>query len=208
MLELKHLSKTFKEKPVLNNLSFFAHSGNITVLVGKSGVGKSTFLRCLTGLEQTDEGEILIHQQKPRPGQIGLVFQNFNLFPHLSVLENLIFPQLHVLNIPRDKARLEALNLLTFVGLQEKADAYPQELSGGEQQRVAIARACAMKPDVLCYDEPTSALDPQTIEKIIDLMHQLKEQGLCQLIVTHDIPFAKRIADQIMALEDGKLKIK
>lgn len=208
MLELKHLSKTFKEKPVLNNLSFFTHSGNITVLVGKSGVGKSTFLRCLTGLEQTDEGEILIHQQKPRPGQIGLVFQNFNLFPHLSVLENLIFPQLHVLNIPRDKARLEALNLLTFVGLQEKADAYPQELSGGEQQRVAIARACAMKPDVLCYDEPTSALDPQTIEKIIDLMHQLKEQGLCQLIVTHDIPFAKRIADQIMTLEDGKLKIK
>lgn len=196
MLVVRHVSKAYKNNQVLKDLSFEVQKGEIVALMGPSGVGKTTMLRCINQLETIDEGQILIDQDdvSKHRKRIGMVFQNFNLFPHKTVLENLIeAPLLQKLNT---KAHLKekALQLLRTLKLETKADAYPHTLSGGQKQRVAIARACMLEPDVLCFDEPTSALDRASIEDVEHIIQDLAQQGLAILIVTHDEGFAQRIA--------------
>ena len=178
------------------------------MILGKSGAGKTTILRCINGLETFDDGEIIVdnyvmkdksHISKNRD-KIGMVFQNFNLFPHMSVLENIISAPINVLKKPKEDAIKQAKDILKMVDLEDKVDAYPYELSGGQCQRVAIARACALTPKVLCFDEPTSALDVDSIEKVLKIIRNLKAKGMAILIITHDIGFANDINDKIIKI--------
>lgn len=213
MLSISNLNKSFQGKPILKNLTFQLKTGEITVILGESGAGKSTLLRCLTGLEPIESGKMTLdgisidlkQNQFNLQGKIGLVFQNFNLFPHLSVLDNVMLSPLQQFKLPHTQVRNEAMSLLKLVNLSDKAHNYPQELSGGQQQRVAIARACALNPKVLCFDEPTSALDPLHTQLIIDLMKELKFKGLTLLIITHDLSFAHQVADRLFTLDQGHL---
>lgn len=213
MLQVKNLNKSFGKNKVLNDINFDVKSGQVAVLLGKSGAGKTTILRCINGLEDFDSGEIVVdncviknknHISKYRE-KIGMVFQNFNLFPHMSVLENIIASPINVLKISREEAILRAKELLKMVDLEDKIDAYPCELSGGQCQRVAIARACALTPKVLCFDEPTSALDVESIEKVSSIIEDLKSKGMAILIITHDIGFAKKISDKVIKISDGMI---
>lgn len=213
MLQVKNLNKSFGKNKVLNDINFDVKSGQVAVLLGKSGAGKTTILRCINGLEEFDSGEIVVdncviknknHISKYRE-KIGMVFQNFNLFPHMSVLENIIASPINVLKISREEAILRAKELLKMVDLEDKIDAYPCELSGGQCQRVAIARACALTPKVLCFDEPTSALDVESIEKVSSIIEDLKSKGMAILIITHDIGFAKKISDKVIKISDGMI---
>ena len=213
MLQVKNLNKSFGKNKVLNDINFDVKSGQVAVLLGKSGAGKTTILRCINGLEEFDSGEIVVdnciiknknHISKYRE-KIGMVFQNFNLFPHMSVLENIIASPINVLKISREEAILRAKELLKMVDLEDKIDAYPCELSGGQCQRVAIARACALTPKVLCFDEPTSALDVESIEKVSSIIEDLKSKGMAILIITHDIGFAKNISDKVIKISDGMI---
>lgn len=206
MLEVKKLNKSFGENKVLNDISFELKSGEIGVLLGKSGTGKTTILRCINGLEEFDSGEIIVDDisiknikdiNKIR-NKTGMVFQNFNLFPHMSVLENIIQAPISVAKISKQEAVNTAKKLLNLVDLEEKINAYPFELSGGQKQRVAIARACALTPKVLCFDEPTSALDKESIKKVINIINELKNKKIAILIITHDIVFANEIGDKII----------
>ena len=208
MLKVKNLNKSFGENKVLNNINFEVKSGEVCVLLGKSGAGKTTILRCINGLETFDEGEIIVddctmkdksHISKNRD-KIGMVFQNFNLFPHMSVLENIISAPINVLKKSKEDAIKQAKEILKMVDLEDKVDAYPYELSGGQCQRVAIARACALTPKVLCFDEPTSALDVDSIEKVSQIIKNLKSKGMAILIITHDIGFANNISDKIIKI--------
>lgn len=206
MLEVKNLNKSFGNNKVLVDLSFKLEEGEIGVLFGKSGAGKTTVLRCLNGLEIFDSGEIIIDNEVINKSKdiskirhnIGMVFQSFNLFPHMSVLENIIESPVSVLKIPKDKAINKAKELLKIVDLSDKIDAYPHELSGGQQQRVAIARACSLTPKVLCFDEPTSALDAESIGRVCEIIRDLKSKGMTILIITHDKNFADEICDKII----------
>ena len=213
MLQVKNLNKSFGKNKVLNDINFDVKSGQVAVLLGKSGAGKTTILRCINGLEEFDSGEIVVdncviknknHISKYRE-KIGMVFQNFNLFPHMSVLENIIASPINVLKISKEEAVLRAKELLKMVDLEDKIDAYPCELSGGQCQRVAIARACALTPKVLCFDEPTSALDVESIEKVSSIIEDLKSKGMAILIITHDIGFAKNISDKVIKISDGMI---
>ena len=208
MLKVKNLNKSFGENKVLDNINFQVKSGEVCVLLGKSGVGKTTILRCINGLEDFDNGEIIVdncmmknksHILKNR-NKIGMVFQNFNLFPHMSVLENIISAPVNVLKKSKQEAIKEAKEILKMVDLEDKINAYPYELSGGQCQRVAIARACALTPKVLCFDEPTSALDMESIEKVSNIIKGLKLKGMAILIITHDIGFANNINDKIIKI--------
>ncbi len=208
MLKVKNLNKSFGENKVLNNINFEVKSGEVCVLLGKSGAGKTTILRCINGLETFDDGEIIVddctmkdksHISKNRD-KIGMVFQNFNLFPHMSVLENIISAPINVLKKSKEDAIKQAKEILKMVDLEDKVDAYPYELSGGQCQRVAIARACALTPKVLCFDEPTSALDVDSIEKVSQIIRNLKSKGMAILIITHDIGFANNISDKIIKI--------
>ena len=208
MLKVKNLNKFFGENKVLDNISFEVKSGEVCVLLGRSGVGKTTILRCINGLEDFDDGEIIVdncimknksHILKNR-NKIGMVFQNFNLFPHMSVLENIISAPINVLKKSKEDAIKEAKEILKMVDLEDKINAYPYELSGGQCQRVAIARACALTPKVLCFDEPTSALDMESIEKVSNIIKGLKLKGMAILIITHDIGFANNINDKIIKI--------
>ena len=208
MLKVKNLNKSFGDNKVLNNISFEVDSGEVCVLLGKSGAGKTTILRCINGLETFDEGEIIVdncvmkdknHISKNRD-KIGMVFQNFNLFPHMSVLENIISAPINVLKKSKEEAIKEAKEILKMVDLEDKINAYPYELSGGQCQRVAIARACALTPKVICFDEPTSALDVDSIEKVSKIIRDLKSKGMAILIITHDIVFANSISDKIIKI--------
>ena len=208
MLKVKNLNKSFGENEVLDNISFEVKSGEVCVLLGKSGVGKTTILRCINGLEDFDNGEIVVdncamknksHILKNRD-KIGMVFQNFNLFPHMSVLENIISAPINVFKKSKKDAIKEAKEILKMVDLEDKINAYPYELSGGQCQRVAIARACALTPKVLCFDEPTSALDMDSIEKVSNIIRGLKSKGMAILIITHDIGFANNINDKIIKI--------
>lgn len=211
MLVIKNLNKSFKNNPVLKNISFNLEKGEIGVILGKSGAGKTTLIRCLNGLEQFDSGEIVIDDEvlnnsndiQSKKGRIGMVFQNFNLFPHMTVLQNIIEAPISIFKIPNDEAIKKANELLTLVDLDNKGNFYPFQLSGGQQQRVAIARACALMPKVLCFDEPTSALDKETTQNIIKIMKKLKNQGMTILIITHDIDFAKEVADKVININNG-----
>ena len=213
MLTVKNLNKSFGDNKVLNNINFNIEKGEICALLGKSGAGKTTILRCINGLEDFDSGEIIIdecvmsnknHISKNR-NKIGMVFQNFNLFPHMSVLENIIAAPINVLKKTKEEAIKEAKEILKMVDLEDKINSYPYELSGGQCQRVAIARACALTPKVLCFDEPTSALDVDSINKVSSIIRDLKNKGMAIIIITHDISFANNISDKIIKISDGTI---
>lgn len=214
MLEVKNLKKSFGNRQILDGVNFTVKDGDILTIVGPSGAGKTTLLRCITGLEAADSGTFIIDGKDFDPQNLenteavmGVVFQDFNLFPHLSVLENLILAPTLVLKKDKETATKEALRLLDQLGLKGKENLYPYQLSGGQKQRVAIARALAMQPKILCYDEPTSALDPNLRDEVANLILDLKKQGVTQLVVTHDMEFAKKIADdmlQVKALDEVK----
>lgn len=214
MIEVINLKKKFKDTEVLKDISFDVKDGEIAVVVGKSGAGKTTLMRCINGLEEFDSGELVLNGEsiknnndmKKVRGKIGMVFQNFNLFPHMTVIENIIEAPVNVFGENKEEALKKANDLLKMVDLADKGDNYPFQLSGGQQQRVAIARACALKPDVICFDEPTSALDPESIQNVIDVIKKLKENGMAIIIVTHDIGFCDVIADKIIRLEVGIIK--
>lgn len=214
MIEVINLKKKFKDTEVLKDISFDIKDGEIAVVVGKSGAGKTTLMRCINGLEEFDSGELVLNGEsiknnndmKKVRGKIGMVFQNFNLFPHMTVIENIIEAPVNVFGENKEEALKKANELLKMVDLADKGDNYPFQLSGGQQQRVAIARACALKPDVICFDEPTSALDPESIQNVIDVIKKLKENGMAIIIVTHDIGFCDVIADKIIRLESGIIK--
>jgi polar amino acid transport system ATP-binding protein len=211
MLKVTNLNKSFNKNTVLNNISFELNKGEIGVLLGKSGAGKTTILRCINGLEEFDSGEIIVDNEVIRSskdikkirGKIGMVFQNFNLFPHMSVIENIIESPVNVFKIPKEQAIETAKELLRLVDLEDKINAYPCELSGGQQQRVAIARSCALMPKILCFDEPTSALDSDTIKRVVKIINQLKSKGMTILIITHDVDFANDVCDKIININNG-----
>ena len=213
MLKVVDLKKSFNSTNVLKGVSFDISAGEIAVVLGKSGAGKTTLMRCINGLESFDSGKIIVDDiqinkssdMKKIRGQVGMVFQNFNLFPHLTVLENIIESPINVFNKNKEESIKLAMDLLEMVDLSDKKDFYPFEISGGQQQRVAIARSCALMPKVLCFDEPTSALDQENIEKVIDIIKAFKKRGMAILIITHDTVFSKKIADKTLYIEDGLL---
>lgn len=207
MLKVENLKKSFAGRRILDGISFTVEDGNILTIVGPSGAGKTTLLRCITGLEAADSGKFIIDGQEFNPQNLassdsvmGVVFQDFNLFPHLSVLENLTLAPTLVLKQDQATAEKEGRKLLEQLGLANKGQLYPYQLSGGQKQRVAIARALAMKPKILCYDEPTSALDPNLRDEVAKLILSLKQQGVTQLVVTHDMAFAQQIADKMLTV--------
>lgn len=208
MLEIKDLKKSFDGRQILNGVDLTVEDGEILSIVGPSGAGKTTLLRCITGLESVDSGTFLIDGQPFDPqgteesdAVIGVVFQDFNLFPHLSVLENITLAPTMVLKQSKDETNKKAAELLEELGLTGLGDHYPFQLSGGQKQRVAIARALAMNPRILCYDEPTSALDPNLRDEVANLLLSLKKEGMTQLVVTHDMDFAEKIADKILKVQ-------
>ncbi|RYE43104.1 MAG: amino acid ABC transporter ATP-binding protein [Hyphomicrobiales bacterium] len=214
-LEVLDIRKAFGDTPVLRGVSLKFEEGRTAVILGPSGSGKSTLLRCMNLLEPADSGQIIVGGQdigthKSRDAwmtrrDIGMVFQNFELFQHLTVLDNIMLAPMNVKGISRRDAEAEARRLLEKVRIPEKADAYPRELSGGQQQRVAIARALAMKPRLMLYDEPTSALDPEMIKEVLDVIQQLSSEGMTSIIVTHEMGFARRIADQLVFMDEGQV---
>ena len=205
MLEVKNLKKSLGDRVILDNVNLTVKDDEILCIVGPSGAGKTTLLRCITGLDTPDSGEFLM-DGKPFDPQgtgasdrvIGVVFQDFNLFPNLSVMENITLAPTMVLKQPKDEAVKKAQELLAELGLSTKGNLYPWQLSGGQKQRVAIARALAMKPKILCYDEPTSALDPNLRQDVANIILSLKKGGVTQLVVTHDLDFAEEIADDLL----------
>jgi polar amino acid transport system ATP-binding protein len=222
IIEVRGLKKSFHHQPVLKGIDLTVDACQLTVLIGPSGCGKSTLLRCLNGLETIDEGRISVNGfalerngSNPHPhrdyhrvthdirGIVGMVFQAFNLFPHMTTLENASRPPTIVKGVAPDEARATALQLLEKVGLKDKADLYPHQLSGGQQQRAAIARALAMKPKVLLYDEPTSALDPALVDEVLEVMKELDREGITQVVVTHEMRFARDVAEKIIFLYEG-----
>jgi len=214
MIQVTDLHKQFGKLEVLKGISTTVTRGEVVAVIGPSGSGKSTFLRCINLLEQPTSGTIIVdgfELTKPKANiskarqNIGMVFQQFNLFPHKSVLDNLTYAPINVLGISKDEAVKRAETLLERVGLAEKRDNYPNQLSGGQKQRVAIARALAMEPNVMLFDEPTSALDPEMVNEVLDVMKQLAESGMTMVIVTHEMGFAKEVADRVLFLDEGIL---
>lgn len=214
IIQAKDLVKRFGKILALDKVSCEVEAGEVVVIMGTSGSGKSTFFRCLNGLEKTDSGEIIIdgikldHHKKnihKIREEIGMVFQQFNLFPHLSVLKNITLAQTVVRRRKMSEAEKIAQDLLARVGLLDKSNAYPAQLSGGQQQRVAIARALAMNPKIMLFDEPTSALDPEMIGEVLEVMKKLAEEGMTMVIVTHEIGFAREVADRIIFMDQGRI---
>ena len=197
LLEIKNLKKSFSDNVVLKDISLSVEKGEVLAIIGPSGSGKSTLLRCITGLEEQDSGEIDFD------GTFGLVFQNFNLFPHHSVMKNITNAPIRVQKRKKDEVFQSARELLKKMGLEDKEDAYPCELSGGQQQRVSIARALAMNPDILFFDEPTSALDPELTGEILTVIKELAAENMTMVIVTHEMAFARNVADTIIFMDGG-----
>ena len=197
LLEIENLKKSFEDLDVLHDISLGVEEGEVVAIIGPSGSGKSTLLRCCTGLEQADSGTI--HYE----GSYGLVFHNFNLFPHYSVLKNIMDAPISVQKQSKKEAEKEARRLLEKMGLGDKADVYPCQLSGGQQQRVAIARALALKPSILFFDEPTSALDPELTGEILKVIRELAEEKMTMVIVTHEMSFARDVADRVIFMDGG-----
>lgn len=203
MLELKNIKKSFSGRKILDGISLKVTDGEIMCIVGQSGGGKTTLLRCISGLERIDEGEMMLDGKRFDPmsskgALIGVVFQEYNLFPHLSVLENVTLAPKIALKKDPQAVEKEARQLLKKLALEGKENLYPYQLSGGQKQRVSIARALAMHPKILCYDEPTSALDPGLRDKVRDIILSLKNESMTQIVVTHDLNFAREIADDIL----------
>nr|MDK8533713.1 amino acid ABC transporter ATP-binding protein [Gleimia europaea] len=228
MIEIKDVHKFFGDLHVLKGVDMTVDKGEVCVLLGPSGSGKSTLLRCINGLEKISagrvylEGELMGMREVERRGKIelhelrdkqvtaqrsriGMVFQRFNLFPHMTALENVMEGPVQVQRVPKERAKAEALEILARVGLADRTDHYPAELSGGQQQRVAIARALAMKPELMLFDEPTSALDPELVGEVLEVMKDLAKDGMTMVVVTHEIGFAKEVADHLVFMDDGKI---
>ena len=210
IIQVKGLKKNFGALQVLKGVDAAIEENEVVCIIGPSGSGKSTFLRCLNRLEEITEGEILIdgvHLSKENENEVrtemGMVFQSFNLFPHMSVLDNVTIGPRKVRGIDRKEAEKKALELLARVGLRDKADGYPSSLSGGQKQRVAIARALAMNPKIILFDEPTSALDPEMVGEVLDVMKGLTHGGMTLVIVTHEMGFAKEVADRVLFMDEG-----
>ena len=201
MLEVKNLYKEFNNRPILKDISFTLKDGEIMTIVGPSGAGKTTLLRIIAGLETKYSGEILIDSQAYDSGKVGVVFQDYNLFPNLNVLQNITLAPTMVLKESKEEANKKAYELLNRLQMNGREKQYPYELSGGQKQRIAIARALAMKPRILCYDEPTSALDPNLRKEVERMILGLKKSGLTQLIITHDLQFAENVADQMLKVQ-------
>jgi ABC-type polar amino acid transport system ATPase subunit len=214
LVELSQVSKSFGDNLVLDEIELRIDRGEAIVVAGPSGSGKSTMLRCINGLEPIDSGEIRF-DGAPLPSkgkelqaarqQIGMVFQQFNLFPHKSVLENITLAPIQVKGLSPEQAKEGARTLLERVGIPEKADDHPADLSGGQQQRVAIARALAMEPRLMLFDEPTSALDPEMIREVLDVMRDLAREGMTMIVVTHEMGFAREVCDRIVFIDDGRI---
>ena len=214
ILKVNNLSKKFDDITVLDNLSLSVKKGEVVVIVGPSGCGKSTFLRCLNGLEDIDEGEVLLGEEKVNPNKknlsrtrerIGMVFQSYDLFPHKTILQNITLAPIKVKKRKKAEVEEEAIKLLDRVGLLSKKDSYPRQLSGGQKQRVAVVRALIMHPEVLLLDEITAALDPEMVREVLDVVLSLAKEGRTMLIVTHEMAFAKAVADRVIFLENGKI---
>ncbi|AIQ44741.1 peptide ABC transporter ATP-binding protein [Paenibacillus sp. FSL R7-0273] len=212
MINVRHLNKFFGDHQVLTDINVDIHSQEVVVVIGPSGSGKSTLLRCLNLLEQPQSGEIIIEgtslmNKNTRINdirtEVGMVFQQFNLFPHKTVIENIMLAPVQVRKWPEDKAREKALELLQKVGLSEKAEVYPASLSGGQSQRVAIARALAMEPKIMLFDEPTSALDPEMVGEVLAVMKDLAREGMTMVVVTHEMGFAREVGDRVLFMEQG-----
>lgn len=214
IVEFKEVTKRFGDNIVLDNISLQIDKGEVVVVVGPSGSGKSTFLRCINKLEDIQAGDIVVnglsvngtaaHVRELRR-EAGMVFQQFNLFPQMSALENVMFGPVHTRGTSRAQARQEALDLLAKVGLAERVNHYPNELSGGQQQRVAIARALAIKPKLMLFDEPTSALDPELRQEVLKVMQLLAEEGMTMVVVTHEMDFARRVGSRLIFIDQGRV---
>ena len=212
LIQVQDLCKTFGSQEVLRHITVDIHKGDVVCVIGPSGSGKSTFLRCLNRLEEPSSGHIFyegvdicdpktdidLHRQR-----MGMVFQQFNLFPHMNILKNLTLAPMKLQGRPEREARATAMELLEKVGLADRAEAYPAQLSGGQQQRIAIARALCMKPDVMLFDEPTSALDPEMVGEVLNVMRDLAEQKMTMVVVTHEMGFAREVASRVMFLDGG-----
>lgn len=212
MIDIKNLHKSFGANEVLKGINLSIKQKEVVVIIGPSGSGKSTLLRCMNYLEEPTEGQIIFDGKSLKESnidkvrsEIGMVFQRFNLFPHMTVLENIILAPMKARHITKDDAKKTALALLAQVGLEDRASAYPTQLSGGQQQRVAIARALAMKPKLMLFDEPTSALDPEMVGEVLDVMRNLAHQGMTMVIVTHEMGFAREVGTRLLFVDDGKI---
>ena len=222
VVTIRDVKKSFHDHPAVDGISLEVEEGDLVALIGPSGCGKSTLLRCINGLETVDSGEIQVFQNSLKSPdvmgergfkksaqavrqQVGMVFQSFNLFPHLTVLENVMKAQRVVQKKSYAEAEKIAREMLAKVGLSDRMEHYPEKLSGGQQQRAAIARALAMSPKILLYDEPTSALDPTLVNEVLRVMKQLDQEGMTQIVVTHEMRFARDVADRIVFIEDGKI---
>ena len=212
VIRVEKLTKQFGASPVLRGIDCAIHASEVVCVIGPSGSGKSTFLRCLNGLEEASGGTVLVNKvsvHDPKTdidalrAEIGMVFQRFNLFPHKTVLENITLAPSKVRKLTDAQARTRASELLQKVGLIDKIDAYPNQLSGGQQQRVAIARALAMQPRIMLFDEPTSALDPEMVGEVLAVMQALAEEGMTMVVVTHEMGFARQVADRVIFLDEG-----
>jgi ABC-type polar amino acid transport system ATPase subunit len=213
MIEFRQVHKHFGALHVLDDISLRVAAGEVVVICGPSGSGKSTLLRCINRLEQIDSGEIVVdgisvagtRDIARLRAEVGMVFQRFNLYPHLSVLDNLTLAPTKVRGLPKAKAVAAAMELLGRVGIPEKAAEWPAQLSGGQQQRVAIARALAMQPKIMLFDEPTSALDPEMIQEVLEVMMMLAKDGMTMVVVTHEMGFARRVADRVIFMDAGRI---
>lgn len=212
MISVEHLKKNFEDLEVLKDISVEVKKGDVMCIIGPSGSGKSTFLRCLNLLEKPSGGKIIFagenlmdksvdlnkHRQK-----MGMVFQQFNLFPHMTILDNLTCAPMMLKKVPEEQAKAKAIELLDRVGLADRADAYPKQLSGGQKQRVAIVRALCMEPDMMLFDEPTSALDPEMVGEVLDVMKELAKNGMTMVVVTHEMGFAREVSNRVLFLDEG-----
>ncbi len=214
ILEVRKISKSFDDIQVFENISLTVKKGEVVVIVGPSGCGKSTFLRCINALEDIQEGEILLDGEPIDPGskelskireKIGMVFQSYDLFPHLTILQNLVLAPVKVKKADKKEAQKETLELLDRVGLLSKKDAYPRQLSGGQKQRVAIVRALMMHPEILLFDEITAALDPEMVKEVLDVVLSLAKEGRTMVVVTHEMAFARAVADRMIFIDGGKI---
>lgn len=214
MIKVIDLHKDFGTTKVLRGINDYVDKGEVVVIIGPSGSGKSTYLRCINQMEEITSGQIIIEGQDVTDSnvdinavrqKVGMVFQHFNLFPHMTVLQNITLAPMKIKKISAEKAKEEAYALLDKVGLREKADEYPSKLSGGQKQRIAIARALAMKPEVMLFDEPTSALDPEMVKEVLQVIKDLAEEGMTMMIVTHEMGFAKEVGTRLLFIDQGTI---
>lgn len=213
MIKMIDVYKSFGKNEVLKGINLHVERGEVVVIIGPSGSGKSTVLRCMNYLEEPTSGDVIVDGMNLNVkeninnvrAEVGMVFQRFNLFPHMTVLDNITLAPQKIRKMSKEEAEKIALELLAKVGLQDKADSYPQQLSGGQQQRVAIARALAMKPKVMLFDEPTSALDPEMVSEVLDVMKNLSKEGMTMVVVTHEMGFAKEVGTRVLFVDEGKI---